>query len=439
MFGAVCIVIVIILIILLYKFSHSDRIKRKKSEKSLSLSAGVFDSAAKTALTELVKVTSPTAGDYFRRGNIIQHNILENNFNTNDHDAIKNVFKDYTDTLTTLRGHVFEFENIEGNDRDLNPAFIINQIDNFGRAIPDFDHLRADDELVRAVMNFNDVTINTLPEVKKEVIRDRIQKAAENSTCRQEIINKYLNNSTVYTNDNQNVHDPKVNSDLKTTLKKLKSTYLKSNINNSQKSFDEAQDYITHTYATLHDVKKVDDALNILKKMKTGDLISTFNETEDQIFSYVWERSNLAKNAENANLMREAIVNSLADGIHNESQVCINGRCSRVLNSLALLDYDKDVSAGALTFEAYKNQIFQETKEIVNQEIDRAKNSTNADLRKVGLAYETGDESGLPDVEKQFKSEVKTAIDNNISQYKDKFTNDELSDIKEQNYIIGTI
>src|SRR5271166_5244725 len=102
-----CAIVINIIVCLVYKFLINDKSKRKKSENLLTQSAGIFDDSAKDALNELVKIDSPTPGDYFRRGNIIQYNILENNLNTdtiNNRDALKNVFRDYTDTVNTMRG-----------------------------------------------------------------------------------------------------------------------------------------------------------------------------------------------------------------------------------------------------------------------------------------------------------------------------------------------
>jgi hypothetical protein len=98
--------------------------------------------------------------------------------------------------------------------------------------------------------------------------------------------------------------------------------------------------------------------MRVLNKMSEGDMIGTFGENEDRILAYTWERCNHPRNRENAELMREAIANALSDGIENDTQVCINGRCGRVLNSLVTLDYDNEVANGVMSFEAYKNQIF---------------------------------------------------------------------------------
>jgi len=136
--------------------------------------------------------------------------------------------------------------------------------------------------------------------------------------------------------------------------------------------------------------------------------------------------------------MREAIVNALADSIEGGNQVCINGRCARVLNSLVTLDYDENVGA-AMTFEAYKNQIFQETKEIINQELDRALASTNDKLRAVGEAYEGSDVEVDSTVEEQFKQEIKQEIDRNMEKYEDKLTPAEIDNLKQECYVYATL
>jgi hypothetical protein len=197
-----------------------------------------------------------------------------------------------------------------------------------------------------------------------------------------------------------------VNADLRDILRRLKDTAPFDF--DPARSIAEARDFIVDTYQ--HDNNnhnKIVDAIAGLDKAAECNLISTFNETEDRIFAYVWERCSYPKNASNRLLMREAVINSLADGTENGSQVCINGRCARMLNSLVTLDYDSAVAGSALTMEAIRNQIFQEMKTIVNNAIIDAKNSSDELMRVVGESYETGEGNPDPIVEDVFKNGMK--------------------------------
>jgi hypothetical protein len=127
--------------------------------------------------------------------------------------------------------------------------------------------------------------------------------------------------------------------------------------------------------------------------------------------------------------MKSAIIDALADSVENDNVVCINGRTGRVLNSLTLLDYDEGLS-GAKTWEAYKNQIYEESKAIIQSEIQKAKESPIDLLRNVGDYYEGGNCDIDPAMEKEFIELVKKEIDLNIDTYSDKLTEKERSQLK---------
>jgi hypothetical protein len=265
-------------------------------------------------------------------------------------------------------------------------------------------------------------------------VDDRVVNAKTATNSRVDAANMAFNDATTYTNNPQNVHDSKVNSDLRDVLAKMKATARGMNI---QTSLDEIHNWINNSDDPLI-MERHDDAIKGLNKAREAAYITTYNEHEDAILAYTWERCKHPRNASNSDLMKDAVVTSLIDGVENNHQVCINGRCARILNSLATLDFDDNVANGALTLEAYRNQIFQEVKEIVNREIDTAKESSDEEIRAVGEAYETGDELDN-DAERRFKNNMKSEIDFNLSKYDDKLGNDDLEKIKQECYAYATI
>jgi hypothetical protein len=227
-----------------------------------------------------------------------------------------------------------------------------------------------------------------------------------------------------------------VNNDLRETLRRFKGT---ASNTDAALAVSEAREFIYRECDDLPE-HKIKAALEVLDKVKEGGYISTFNEREDDIFAYTWARCSHPRNHGKEKLMREAVVNSLADGIENGNQVCINGRCGRVLNSFATIDFDKEISeTGVMTFEAYKNQIFQETKTIIGDEINRAKASEDEKLREVGESYEDVSIKPDPVVEEQFKCEIKREIDNNIAKYENKLNEKEIDNIKQECYVYAVI
>src|SRR6185369_4224631 len=130
------------------------------------------------------------------------------------------------------------------------------------------------------------------------------------------------------------------------------------------------------------------NARETLKTAKLGAYISQYEETEDNILKYVWERTNLPDNQDNSDNMKDCIVKALADciDVNTGVTVCAGGRASRYLESLVLQDYNPKVGT-AQRQEEYKNQILSEVAHIVDSEIERAVESDDEEMRKVGQSY----------------------------------------------------
>ncbi len=407
------ILVVLILGLIYYTwFRSNDLTRRKKYEQCINDSAGTFDDNAKKALKELTKITQPTNEDFFRRGHIIRYNILGGNVdrtNRTQRNAFGEVLRDYTNALNGLR--------LENNEID--PAFMIYQFEDLHNNLGDWGA----DPMVADFENAFGRTTAT----RKEIIETRKQKVLEKADTRAEAVDMYFDDATKYTEDRQNVHDNKVNKDLASIINKLKSTAKTIDPN---ESIEEANLYIADIYSENYP-RNANNASVILKKIAEGNLISTFNESEDRLFAYTWERCKHPRNKKNADLMRESIANSLAESIENGNQVCTNGRVARVLNSLALLDYDTSMT-GVMTFEAYRNKIFQETKEIFDREIENAAGSKNIGM--VAVAQSFDDPSITPTTQslQTFKDNIKNEIDLNLDNYKDKFSEPEIETLRSE-------
>ncbi len=418
-------IVIIVLISLIYWFclpNQRDKRRRRRAYASMQRSAGVFDNEARIALDELTNIDNPGPQDRFQRGQIIRHNILDGN-TTRRNRALDTVVRDFTDTLTDININT-------DNDHEMNIGreFIIHNIEVFGHDIA--QGLRDNDMTDLYVMFFD--TIDTrAPAARKEIVEERAARAAAVSDTRLEAANNALDDAVIYTNDAQNVHDSNVNRDLRATLATFKRDIQAID---PAHNIEEARAYINKNSGNLGH-EKSQHALQVLDTISKGDLISTYGDTEDAIFAYTWERCKDQRNAENADLMREAIITGLADSIENGHQVCINGRTSHVLNSLATLDYDPALGS-AMTFEAYRNQIFQETKQIINDITEGAKASSDAALRAGAESYEMGDES---DDVTTFKAQLQTRIDNNIDTYSTKLSQKDLANIKSECHVYAML
>lgn len=417
-------------------FRANDAGRRKLASACVKASRGTDDAAARAAIAELNNIRAPTPADTFARGRILQYNILGGRVDVHERpiqQAVAAVARDYVDAVVRMgyaRTH-------PGGDQPFTDDFMLDQIEGFNRLVIGAPADYMDDATMAAVFGLTHAVNQRAGPARKEIVAARKADAVNAAETRAEAIGAVFDAATAFTDDAQNVHDTKVNGDLRVFLQRMKSTARPGLT--VEECVSDAKKYIQGEFSA-DDIgrRKAASALQTLEKVSSGERISTLGDREDNIFAYTWARCDHPKNAENRELMREAVANSLADCIEKGKSVCINGRCGRVLNSLATLDYDREIASGAMTFEAYKNQIFQETKAIIGQEISRAKASSNDDLRAVGEAYETGDEVG-GDVEEQFRADVKAEIDRNLDNYSTKLNQVERDNIAQECYAYATI
>ena len=416
----------------------TDETVRRDAEHFLKKSSGVFDNCAHAALYTLATVNDPVPQDYFMRGYILRHNVLgEDNITDTVHRrrTMGAVVNNYDNAIQgMLRGR-------RGGGEYTND-FMLREMERIQTTQTNLHDIE-DVVIQQLLMNLATQVTAASPVIRKATINERIQKAADTSTTRSEAVEKYFDSATVFTDDKQNVHDSKINSDLRIVLNKIKSENKgelpPGDKTQVDKTLNEIREYITNTYQHENKDHRAKDAIKGLDKAREGGYISSYNDNEDRILAHVWKRTTHPLNADNTEKMKEAIVTSLADGIENNTQVCINGRCSRVLNSLVTLDYDPDVSSGVMTLEAYRNQAFQETKKIITDSIERAKKSDDKIMREVGEAYDNCEPSLHAKEEEQFKNSVKEEIDENLRSYTHKLNANELSALQTECYAYATI
>jgi hypothetical protein len=303
-------------------------------------SAGTFDDPAKSAL-ETYDGLSPRKKAKVRP----QHaKLLEFNIGADEHvvpslrhQAIR----------TAAQDHMLILDDLNAVDTTLDP-------------LHDFE-----DFLVRNTALFDDTEINAMttriqdraPTLVGQSVEQRQQRAVASANNHLQASQNYLKESIVYANDPQNVHDTKVNDKLRATLATFRTSW------DGTDYINDIRGAVGH-YCRDDKAHKADAARQAINRMDLGDTIYTYNETERNILNIVWARTLDPRNEAAKELMQEAIFDALADCVENGTMVCINGRASRVLNSLTLLDCDPSTGA-ARTFAAYKNQIFEETKRII--------------------------------------------------------------------------
>ncbi len=424
MFGYIALVSVIIAVIyIIYWFSNSDNRRRSEAAASKLASSGVFDTAARASLTALNAIANPNAADRFARGELIYHNAIggREGLRNAPHGMVTAAARDFAEAARGIIGEGLDAGNFHRDDAML-------------RVIADFGGAVMDDEwAIRAGLAQNFDVFRNAPAARRvETAAVIAEKATAETNTRAEAISSALKAATAWQDDRQNVHDSAVNSDLNATLRKIRGG---SAVGDSARVLDEIAEYLAA--ADLSPERRAAAARG-LQTARTGSHISTFNDTEDRILTAVWARCDHPRNRAAKSDLRDAVIAALADGTENGNQVCINGRCGRIISALTAIDFDPEVSDSPMTFEAYRNQIFQETREIVDSVIDNAAESPDEDLRAVAASYDGGDEASDA-ANAKFIAVLKGEIDVLIDGYTDKIGENELNGIRSECYVYAAI
>lgn len=403
------IVLIIIIVYFVYKY-NIDSFRRKKVEKLMNNSSGVFDENAKQALSELNKIKDPHTKDYYNKAELVRYNILlgeDIDKNTNEYKhGINNVVENYNNSI----------------QNDIN-NYMLDRIENFNDEINmDINNDTFDEHFIENVVNFNN-NAKAIPELKtKNIIKNKKNSIRYN---RAKSIKKCFKNAISHINDGQNSHDSKINIYLNKTLRLIETDY---NPNYRNEILQFIQRY--EPYKRANQVRILDTMYN------NNELNSTFSTCENKLLSDVWQRSKHPNNNNNSFLIKDAICLALSDCVNNGYNVCANGRCARVITALVKLDYDSEISEeGAMTYEAYKNQIFYEVKTMIDHEINDAARSSDDNLKLVGQSYLGENVDCDPKTENNFKEDIKKKIRRIIKSYEKKLTEKELSVLQEECYI----
>jgi hypothetical protein len=405
MLGYIIIVVVLAAIVyILYRCRKHDTVHEIANK-----SAGGYDKSAKRALNTLNKKVRLNSQDRFLRGRLIKYNYLNDAAAVNRAAALEVAINDHAATLIDMEPVAAPFR----------PEYILDRVVDFRNELTAADiH---DAQILEAIYNLDRVVVATAPAIKAAAVHDRLASAVAASPDRITAVDAALEDAAKITTDAQNVHDTKLNRDLRGILIKLRQDYHGS----TAASFAEAREYIKE-----NDQRGINARIT-LDAMENGMRMATYNDTEDRIFSYVWERCKDPLN--NRALMQDAVVDALADSVNNGSSVCASGRCARIINSLVTLDYDNDVASGGMTADAYKSQIYKEVRDVIDDMILSGKDDPAS--RADAIAYETG----VGDVSKEFTSRLRQKIVACVDKYSGKFTQLELNNILDDCIIYAMI
>lgn len=412
-----CVAAVVAVIVILYLAVNA--VSNRAADAPLRdyrASNGTMDEPATRALGRLAARTDPRPRDRFIRADLRLHNLMHDDnialTGRQQTELVDAVADDYAAILQALAVE-------DGPDADMiGTDFMLHQIMAFEREYRN--------PVVAAGVAAH------APAAVTRTIDERVAVAADANT-RGEAVDAYFGASIVHTSDPQNVHDSGVNSDLRRTLDRIRHYEHDSRPLEPNAAIEAAQSYINRHYDASTARKQA--ALAVLGRVREGNRIDTYNDREDRIFASVWSRARSDMNRGHRDDAATAVCDALADAFENGSPVCINGRTSRVLNSLATIDTDATISAAAMTSEAYRNQIFRETQKIIGDAADRAAASGDQAMAAVGRSFSSEPGAAVDaDAERQFVGGVKAQIDDNLAQYADRFSPAEVEKLRAECY-----
>lgn len=363
-------------------------------------SNGAFDNAAAIALRRASR--NPTPMDHFLSATVITNNIL----NQQTRAAVETPGW-RRDLRTAARDHYMAA--LRGMREPARPRRTTNDADhvelrrhftiidaaaNFARAGP---HV-GDPTIVINGMYDVDYPLAQMAERNRDETvksRQRMAKEAadEQGGAKGAAVDTYVNLATQHTDDPQNTHDTAVLASLKGVVTRLQA---------DQGPIETVASVATiindlHTNGARYSENRPlhnSWAENIVDRAASHDerIMGLGGVSVGECLRRVWQRADDPRNAGVRDLMRQSLFDNLVDAFErdlmgNWVMVCANGRATRILSSLVLLDFDKR-NWNTKKFEQVKNDVFAKAHEVIMAEAQHAANTTDdLDRQKAGLAY----------------------------------------------------
>lgn len=234
---------------------------------------------------------------------------------------------------------------------------------------------------------------------------------------RNEIAEQFFNEIQEHNNDPQNVHDVELNNQIKKEYKKILEDNNYYNEHPAEKQdlrdiTDFASSYLKQKPKDLFKVEKV------LNKVKDNHYFSGLDTGELNINLEVWNRLNLPEQERKEQLKEsyiDGIVSCVEKNAMGDGIVCMNGRVSRVIGSMAVLD--KDNLGNFKTEEIIRNEAFSKAGVITKNFMDDENNKEVVELyNKSGLEELLPEDQNKVD---EFENKIKNEIDKSLrNEYK---------------------
>jgi hypothetical protein len=397
-------------------------------------SNGAFDDAARIALTRLSRLRNPTPADNALAATIITRNILNQEHRPQVNGAGLPTQTARERARWRLQMHELAqnhfglaLDGLYQQPQNNHHPWIIDAAMQF--AFNGMAELIANDPILAGILvepiHIDRQLANEANMRHDEALRARQQIAAHSQTPAA-AADAYVELATQNTDDPQNVHDTGVLASQKAIIARLRED--KSPL----PSLDIVAEWLRHDGPHLSEGRPVlvEKALAAVDRARAGERVVALGATDAETLIRVYARANDPKNVDKREQMRQALFDSLVDcwedGILTPSMVCVNGRASRYLGSLVLLDWDER-NWEVKKLEQFKNDIFEKARQIIADVASRAAASDDQASQKAGKLYlaktleesrqigEVSDEDNkkIADV---MRAEIGAMVDNHVKQ-----------------------
>lgn len=306
----------------------------------------------------------------------------------------------------------------ERNFGEMDPNFVVDRAEGFRDnmknwygvdliRLPVVPEVREEQLLARIEATFN-IPATHVP-VVKTITKTRAQHIPDLST-KAGRTEHFMKISQKHTNDKQNVHDSGVNKDMRETYAKIKNS-------TSKYSIEDIKKYVEKNITGA----KKQKVLDVVARMNADGHVSSVGDSEKNILLNVWNRAYDSRNSANRDNIMESVVDNLNDCWENGTIICTGGRCSRIISSLVLLDYDDNIGK-VQTTEQYKNEVFSEANRAFQEEINTATQSDDKMLSDYGKSFNDpsiDDSTVLESMKEDLHKRVEIKVDAIIEKNKD--------------------
>jgi len=218
-----------------------------------------------------------------------------------------------------------------------------------------------------------------------------------------------------------------------------------------------SKDYLQESAKRI-EIKKVNMALDQILKAYTITSISEDLKPvkETVVLTNVWRRIHQPANVKNYLELEVAVIDALLDSVErkspfvnalgdlfmlmaqpqqlqmqtefsrNYSTVCINGRVSRILTALTLLDADEQLAAPVMDMSELKNEAYMKSSRIVDELFETKSKEFREFYNKNSDDLTTEQEWQIQEFEKDAKEKIKTEL---TKDYKHLVSQSELTEI----------